>query len=384
MVKKIISFLLLTAIFLFLGDAAVTAKSKLIRVAVLRNVDHCVIGIDGPYTMIDMVTGVKIDAGARMRPALVCLKAGKINIGNKSYEPAKIIIQPQNEATLRIDDRHFRGSITIIRDSDPSFTVINSIEIEQYIRGVLYHEVSDKWPLEAIEAQAVATRTYALYAIEKSVTHDYDVTNDIYSQVYGGKTSERYITNIAVKQTRGEVLTYKGKIFPAFFHANSGGITEDAYELWQIDLPPLRGGVESPFSVNSPHYNWSKNFRLKDIQDKLNTKGLKLGLIKDIQVIERNKSGRVRKLQITTRDGKTEIMDGKVFREDIGPNVLRSNKYDVVMKGWYVDFVGHGWGHGVGLDQWGAYNMARLRYSYKQILSFYYPGSELVRFQDID
>jgi len=248
----------------------------------------------------------------------------------------------------------------------------------------LYHEVSDKWPLDAICAQAVAARTYALYAMEQFAARDYDVTNDIYSQVYGGRGAERYRTNLAVKRTKGEVLTYQGKIFPAFFHANSGGVTEDAKELWGIDLPPLRGGVESPFSVNSPHYRWTRNFRLKDIQDKLIASGYNVGLIQEIRVVERNKSGRVRRLEVVDRDGKVLPLEGKQFREILGPNVLRSNKYNIEMKGWYVDFVGHGWGHGVGLCQWGAYNMARMRYSYKQILSFYYPGSDLTKFQDID
>jgi stage II sporulation protein D len=136
--------------------------------------------------------------------------------------------------------------------------------------------------------------------------------------------------------------------------------------------------------VNSPHYRWQKNFRLKDIQDKLNGQGYKIGLIQEIAVLERNKSGRVKKLKITSRDGKIDLIDGKTFRDILGPNVLKSNLYEVNMKGWFVDFVGRGWGHGVGMCQWGAYNMARARYSYKQILLYYYPGAELERRDDID
>jgi stage II sporulation protein D len=210
------------------------------------------------------------------------------------------------------------------------------------------------------------------------------VTNDVYSQVYGGRGSERYRTNVAVRRTASEVLMYKGKIFPAFFHANSGGITEDAAELWDVDIVPLKGGVKSTFSMDSPHYQWRRNFRLKDIQDTLNARGYALGLIKDISVLERNASGRIRKLKIVTRDGKEEVIEGKIFRDIMGPNVLKSNKYDVEMKGWYVDFVGYGWGHGVGLCQWGAYGMSLQHYTYRQILSFYYPSSELVKFKGMD
>ncbi len=383
------SFRLLRAVFLLFcvlsfADDALTARNDLIRVAVLREADHFTMALSGRYDIIDFSTGVKVGGGVYLRPALVDLDHGKTRIGNIVFDAERLIIMPRREALVTINTGHFRGDIIVINNKGAHFTVVNSIELEYYIRGVLYHEISDKWPLEAIKAQAVATRTYALYSMEKFASRDYDVTNDVYSQVYGGRGAERYRTNIAVRETRGEVLMYQGKIFPTFFHANSGGVTEDASELWDIDLPPLKGGVKSVFSVDSPHYKWRRNFRLKDIQDSLLARGYQSGLIKDIKVIERNKSGRVRKLKVTGRDGKEEDIEGKIFRDIIGPNVLRSNKYDIEMKGWYVDFVGYGWGHGVGMDQWGAYGMALKRYNYRQILDFYYPSSVLVKRKDVD
>ncbi len=380
---RLVKLLLVSLAVVCLDTGVVTARSKLIRVAVLREVDHFTLAVEGRHTVLDFNTGEKIGVGVRLLPALVAIDHGKIRIGERVYDNQRLIIDPRQDASLRVNDKHFRGMLVVI-NTGSALTVVNSIEIEQYIRGVLYHEVSDKWPLEAIEAQAVATRTYALYSIEKFAARDYDVTNDIYSQVYGGKTAERYRTNLAVRRTSGEVLTYKGKIFPAFFHANSGGVTEDASELWDIDLAPLKGGVESPYSVNSPHYRWQRNFRLKDVQEALAAHGFQTGTIKNIRVIERNKSGRVRKLQIEARDGKKLEVEGKLFREALGPNVLKSNMYDVVMKGYYADLLGHGWGHGVGMCQWGAYNMARMRFLYPQILKFYYPGSVLERLRDID
>lgn len=375
---------LLALSLILVADGVVTAKARLIRVAVLREEDHFTMAVHGRHDIIDFNTGKKLDTRVYLRPVLVSLDHGKTKIGAQVYDAARLIIVPRREALVSINDGHFRGDVIIINNKNANFTVVNSIDLEQYIRGVLYHEISDKWPLEAIMAQAVATRTYAVYCMDKFAARDYDVTNDIYSQVYGGRGSERYRTNIAVRRTAGDVLMYKGKIFPAFFHANSGGVTEDASELWDIDLAPLKGGVKSPFSMNQPHYEWRRNFRLKDIQDKLNARGYDLGLIKDIQVVERNNSGRVRKLKIVCRDGKEDAIEGKVFRDIVGPNVLRSNKYDIEMKGWYVDFVGYGWGHGVGLCQWGAYGMAVMRYNYRQILSFYYPSSELVKLKDVD
>ncbi len=381
--KKIILILFLCVGSFFLGVSHVAAGPSFVRVLVLQEADRLVLGVDGRYTIRDALTGVRLDSGRRLRPSMVALEEGKIMIAERVFPQERLLIEPRDEAVVRVNNRHYRGSVTLVNHEGSSLRAINSVGLEDYVRGVLYHEISDKWPLDAIKAQAVATRTYAVYAAGMFVGRDYDVTNDVYSQVYGGKTAERRQTDLAVRQTRGEVLVFQGKILPAFFHANSGGITEDAAELWKIDLLPLKGGVDSPFSVNSPHYRWKKNFRLKDIQDKLNASGVAVGRILHIRIAERNKNKRVVRLEIVDADEKTYNVDGKRFREIMGPNILRSNHYDVAMKGWYVDFLGYGWGHGVGLDQWGAYNMALKNYSYKQILQFYYPGSRLIFLKDL-
>ncbi len=362
---------------------ALASVDRDIRVAVLREEDHFTMAVQGRYDVVDHATGKKLDTRVYLHPALVSMKKGKISVGSQVYGASRIAIIPRREALISINEGHFRGTVLIIDNAGLNFTVVNTIGLEQYIRGVLYHEISDKWPMEAMKAQAVATRTFAVYSMGKFASRDYDVTNDVYSQVYGGRSAERYRTNLAVSRTTGEVLAYKRKIFPAFFHANSGGMTEDAAQLWDVDIPPLKGGIKSVFSEASPHYQWRQNFRLKDIQDALNARGYELGLIKEIRVAERNASGRVKKLMILTRDGKEASIEGKVFREIVGPNKLKSNKYDIEMKGWFVDFVGFGWGHGVGLCQWGAYNMALQRYNYRQILEFYYPFSELLQLKDL-
>ena len=384
MLKKTFRSIFIVLCFSLVSSMAVTAGVNVVRVAILREVDHFALSINGRHMVLEQAAGKRISTGIRLLPATVSLEDGKIKIGPTVYDKDRILIEPRPDADLKVNDKHFRGNILIINNNGKTLTVVNFVEIEQYIRGVLYREVSDKWPMEAIKAQAVAARTYAVYSMEQFAARDYDLTNDVSSQVYGGKSGELYRTNLAVKRTKGEVLTYKGKVFPSFFHANSGGMTEAASELWDVDVLPLKGGIESPYSVNSPHYRWKLNVRLKDIQDKLNESGHKIGLIKDIRVVERNKSGRVRRIQITTRDGQTDFVDGKAFRDILGPNVLKSNMYDVLMRGWYVDFVGHGWGHGVGLCQWGAYNMARMHFSYKEILSFYYPSSEVIKLNNID
>ncbi|MCB0375183.1 MAG: SpoIID/LytB domain-containing protein, partial [Sinomicrobium sp.] len=233
--------------------------------------------------------------------------------------------------------------------------------------------------MEALKAQAVATRSYVLYQAHENQEQKYDVTSDIYSQVYGGKSAERYRTNIATKRTEGEVMIYNGKILPAYFHANSGGHTEDVKEMWNHpDLPPL-SGVEDPYAEEAPAYYWRRNFRSGDIQRLLKDNGYRIGLIKDITVIDRTRSGRVRTLRIEDRDGKVITISGKAFRHIVGPNVISSNLYEIIMKGYFFDLIGKGWGHGVGMSQWGAQVMSRKRMKYDEILRFYYPGVRIVK-----
>ena len=210
---------------------------------------------------------------------------------------------------------------------------------------------------------------------------DFDVTSDIYSQVYGGRTSERYRTNLAVNRTKRQVMTYQGDIIPAYFHATCGGQTEDVSELWKHPNAPYLKGGKCPFCSFSPHYHWKKNLQLKDIQNKLNEKGLKVGLIKNIRIVSYNKSGRIQKLKITARDGKTQDITGKDFRLFIGPNIIKSNHYQIEMNGYYMDIIGRGWGHGVGMCQWGALGMARQRFYYKEILHFYYPDVQITTYR---
>jgi stage II sporulation protein D len=355
---------------------------QMVRVAIVRDAREISLNVEGPYHFRDEGHGQVIAKGSRLPISRVRLLDKGIFIGMQVYPYQRIIIEPLRDASVVVNNRRFRGNVVLMRTSDNRLTAVNSINIEDYVRGVLYHEVSHHWPMEAIKAQAVATRTYVLYAMAGATNKDYDVTNDIYSQVYGGKDSERYRTGLAVTHTIGEVLVFKGKILPAYFHATCGGMTEDAKNLWDIDLAPL-SGVVCNFCQGSPHMKWKKNFRLKDIQDALNKHGYAVGPIKDLSIVDRNRSERIDHLKITSRDGKEMLISGKDFREIMGPNVLKSNNYEISMQGYYVDLTGKGWGHGVGLCQWGARGMALQQFTYKQILSYYYPRAEMMDYHDL-
>lgn len=312
-----------------------------VRVAIVRDSRELDLAIHGLYRLRDMTSGNIIAKGNYLGTSKVRLLNRGIFIGLNVYSSRLLTIEPSRDASILIDERPFRGEVTFIRTPDNRITVINNINVEDYIKGVLYHEVSHHWPMEALKAQAVAARTYALYSIHPA-GKPYDVTNDIYSQVYGGRGSERYRTDLAVDYTKGQVLTYNNQIIAAYFHATCGGMTEDAHELWNVpDIVPLRG-VPCGFCKDSPHFHWKKNFRLKDIQNALNLHGFKVGIIKDISIIDRDRSERIDNLKITQKNGQELIIKGKDFRDIMGPNVLMSNNYQIVMQGYFVDISGRG------------------------------------------
>ncbi len=362
------------------GDRSKSTTDVLVRVAIVRDAREIDLEINGPFKLAEGKNSREFSSSTKLAFGTVRLLDKGFFINGDVYPYERLVISPVKDAEIKVNRHSFRGQVILIRTPDDHITVVNTVNIEDYIKGVLYHEVSHHWPIEAIKAQAVATRTYALYSISKM--KDYDVTNDIYSQVYGGRGSERYRTGLAVDRTTSEILIFNGKILPAYFHACCGGMTEDASALWNIDAPPLKG-VPCLFCKDAPHMNWTNNMRLKTIQDLLNSKGYKIGLIKDLSVSLRDRSNRVVELKVTGRSNEIITIKGEALRELLGPNILKSNNYEIEMKGYYVNFIGHGWGHGVGMCQWGARGMAMQQFSYNQILNYYYPGAQIVDYHHV-
>ncbi len=356
----------------------------MVRVAVLKDVKIFDLSVRGKYRVVDPLTGGMIDSGKRLARCIVTMTPDGIVIGGRAYGARHLRVTAKKDAAIYSDGkmRRYRNQIDILITKKGSLLVVNTLNLESYVKGVLYHEVPHRWPMNAIKAQAVATRTYALYQIRENKEQEYDVTSGIYSQVYGGRSAERHRTNIAANRTRGQILTYQNEVLPAYFHSNCGGHTENVNELWEHDLSPLRG-VKCGFCIGAPNYRWKKNFRSKDIEEKLNAHGFKLGMIKEIMVAGRTDSGRIKSLKITTRDGKSMSISGRRFRDIIGPNVIKSNQYEIKMKGYYFDLTGRGWGHGVGMCQWGAYRMAKKRYKYTSILEHYYPGAGITKISEL-
>jgi stage II sporulation protein D len=356
-------------------------QRKIIRVAVVRNKRQLTLTIKGYYEMYALGTDMKILSGSYLKEAKIIPTYSGLKINNKNFKIYGFKILTDKDGVIFLDNRRFRGHIDIMREKNLTLLVINYIDIEDYLFGVLQYEVAWWWPYAALKAQAIAARTYALYQSEVNKEKDYDLTNDTFSQMYGGANRERYRTRKAVIRTQSKVLTYDGKIFPAYYHATCGGHTENAAELWNIDLPPLKG-VKCDFCEKSPHYYWEAQIALKTIEEKLTKEGYEISDIKDIVPLERNRSNRIRSLEILHKNGSLKIKGDK-FRLLVGSRYIRSTNFTVNIVKGKAFFKGYGWGHGVGLCQWGAYFMSKKGYKTREILEYYYPESEIKNYFEI-
>ncbi len=337
---------------------------------------------------------VKGDYVVRALPSLQPLKKGtSLNLiivpGPKGIRaggqdlPAGVTglrIESAGERDLLINKSRFRGKIDIRRDAAGTLYAINTLGMEGYLYGVLHHEVSAWWPAEALKAQAVAARTYALYQASVSRTQEYDLKSSTSSQVYGGSTTERGRTTRAVDQTAGQILKYEGKVFPAYFHATCAGTTAAAKELWNIDVPPLAGGVTCGYCKISPHFFWKTRVPLSEIEEYLIKVGRPLGRILEIRQVTQTPSGRVGSLRITGTAGES-VIAAKDFRVWVGGNRMKSTYFKIHLKDDSAYFHGQGWGHGVGLCQWGVLGQALLGKKYQEMLAFYYPGGSIADYR---
>jgi stage II sporulation protein D len=355
--------------------------NPVLRVCIIDGSPSLQLSIKGGYTITALDPSTVIMKDNSLDGKVFASQAGLV-IGDKEIAASGVAVMVEKDSTIYVDGKSFRGEIDIIKKDNKKLMVINHIPVEEYLYGVLHYEVSDRWPIAALKAQAISARTFAIYQARQNKLQPYDLRSDIYSQVYGGSATEKWTTTKAVNLTRAKVLTYKGDIFPTYFHATCAGGTENASSLWNIDILPLKG-VKCVYCLISPHYKWTKEIPLIQLEDNLRKGGYKLGKISSVGVLSRNKSGRVEKLEIKDNRGVTAVMMAKEFRQLIGPNEIKSTRFELSLKWGRLIIVGQGWGHGVGMCQWGAYGLSKKGRTAEEILKFYYPGSQITSLEKI-
>ena len=343
-----------------------------VRVAVLQEVSALRLTVEGPCRLLDLKKGTVLAQWPDLGWKRVAPTASGLSIGDRSF-PASVLLEPLNGALFRLDSRPYRGSLILRRTPKGRLTLINRLDLEDYLVGALNSEVSAGWPMEALKAHAVVSRTMVAHRIWIRKGQDFDVTSDASTHLYHGVAAERGRTREAVEATRGQVLVFDGELFSATFHANCGGHTEDVAELWEVKrkIPPLRG-VPDPHCKNLKHYRWNLELDSDEFQRLLGPEAAETGAMEGIEIVERNESGRARSIRLRGDRG-TVTLTGRRFRELLGANRLRSLNFTVLFQPGKVSFSGFGWGHGVGLCQWGAFGMARNGRSMDEVLSFYFP-----------
>lgn len=335
----------------------------------------------------------------------------------------------ESVGTISFNDSPYRGKFEVT-GKNGKITVVNIVKEDDYLASLLGKEMSASWPIEALKAQAVCARNYAITIAGKHESDGFDICNSQHCQVYGGMKSEAESTRRAVEETSKVTVTYKGEVVPLYYFSCDGGYTEDSENVWINALGYLRGKKDIHENPNyATRYNWSVTYTKDEIENILNTKGMGVGELSDITVdsvsdnngvlkltfvgdegertvsktqtrtvlslnsqayeIEKNSSAPIVREEtetavrcVLTADGIVNVTNPVYTVTDGGTERIEYAKVTVREESGGYDsytFNGHGWGHLVGMSQWGAYSMAMGGYSYEDILNFYFTDIEIVK-----
>lgn len=389
---KLLKTILIPLLLCFLAINTNPAKAQsleYIRVGLLQGQEIVTISAENDFVIkdIDNNKNYKFDKSKNVQ---LRQSERKIYIDKKGKETTTLIVAVKNNAPVVVNNKHYRGTL-IIQSHKAGLTVINRVLLEDYLRGVVPEEMPYNWSKEALKAQAVAARTFALYdKLNKKHTQEgFDVYATTECQVYGGIASETSSTDNAIKATSGQIITYNNEPICAVFHAASGGFTENSEDVWNVAVPYLRSIDDS--SEQSPYAKWSTQININDLSKTIAHQYTNIGTIKEIdmsnfpQNIKKNSKTKV--IKFTGSNKKTLELSGTQLRTLLG---LKSNNFSFSLiqdkkqlkdsKKLKIDkpdktilqIDGKGFGHRLGMSQWGAKTLADNGKNYKQILQHYY------------
>jgi len=345
-----------------------------IRVLLTRKTDS--IRIDGQSSL----TVRSIDKGSLlfegMGPITFSRKGKRLLLNGKAVDADACRIMHQGE-WLRVGGRRYRGLLAV--HLKPSgLMAVNHLDIESYLYGVVPKEMSPLWAPEALVAQAIASRTFALYIRGKHTSGDkaYDLEATTSSQVYGGLDAEKESARTAVDSSKGMVLAHQDKLIISYFHSNSGGYTESSLNVWGADIPYLKS-VEDSYSTEQPISPWEYTLSYKELS-RIFSKSLSGKSLRKIEPQEKSPSGRILSFILYSDDKQVKV-SGNSFRMNLGPVNMKSTICDVIPEKTGVKFRGTGYGHGVGMSQHGAQRMALSGLTSEAILKHYYKDVEILK-----
>ena len=371
MLNKIFA-VMLTVIF-FMSSGIVSAEKKSvwqpeIKIGLFGGVKSVTLKFSAPSIMIDTASKKTLKKFAADENVSVNIWSFTCN--EVEIRPEKIAL---NDLRVTISGKIYFGGVKLLKKNS-ALTVINIAPVEEYLRGVLPKEMIQSWHIEALKAQAVAARTFVLKNRDKHKADGYELCATTHCQVYNGaETFET--TDKAVAETRGEVLFHGGRTVDAPFHADSGGMTESAANVWGGNVAHLKAVAEETKFTQA----WTVKFTISDFSSRM---GSAFGTLKNIKLTpltigksasDRTTSGRVKSAQLIGT-GKTVTMRGEEMRRKFS---LPSTLFHIKIVGNEIIFEGYGKGHGVGLSQYGAKFYAEKGWKYDKILAHYYQGAKL-------
>ena len=351
----------------------------------------------------------------------------KINIDGKEYydneieiDTQKSRVQVKTTSNKSQTNRLYGGSLELQPNAYGNFTLVNHVPLETYLRGVVPYEIGANAPQEAIASQSIIARTYALRNLRRFVADNYELCATVHCQVYKGLTGATKRTDQAIADTKGLVLTYNNELVDALYSSTTGGVGASFSDVWEgeerpylqpiIDAPsPLWDLERYPLSDESllrrflsltqgfnetgtRLFRWHKQSKVTDLNDNLrryltktNHPLVDFTTITNLSITERSRSGRILTLLVETDLGNIKLLKNEV-RSAFGPPISTLFYLEPIYNGENkldaYAFIGGGFGHGVGLSQYGSYNLARLGWSANQILAFYYPGTKIEPLND--
>jgi len=373
--RILILLTLVTTILSLSGTNGINAATldETIRIAILKSASEVTVSGDGL-----LVTNERGDALVMSFPATVKQVKGGLQVEGKLFR--QLIFSASS--AVYVNNKPYRG-LAELSVADKGILVVNQLPLEEYLVGLINCEISSAWPIEAVKAQVIIARTYALNKKMARIGSPYHMESSVVDQVYEGCLLEDSRARRAVLETKGEVLTYDGSIIQAFYHSSCGGRTESSEDVWGTSLPYLKG-VECQYCLTSPMATaWEYKLSLKGIEDRLRAAGHNVSGLYDIKPGVLNSRGRLKEvILLASRGG--GIVSGVQFRKAIGYAAIKSTNFTMKNSKNEISFSGSGNGHGVGLCQWGAKQRALAGFSCEEILSYYYPGTELKKLSDIN
>ena len=352
----------------------VLKTAPVLRVLLSRGTGKVTLDFIGPWELTAHPGGAS--ATESVRRVVVQRTENGFRLADRAVTAEILTFRSVQSPHIGVNGRVYPGAIRIYRMPDDTVAVVNLVDVESYIVGVVAGEVPSDWPADALRAQAVAARTYALYRYRTRREGEFDLHAGTRDQMYADARNIAPRVRRAVEETAGIVMMHRNHLFPAYYHSTCGGFTEDAQKVFSTPGLEFMRGLRCDYCRTSPRYAWSMSMPVAKALERLQAEYPKLGAIQAVRLVA--PGHRVEMVIVEDAHGEVSIPATR-FRALLGADRLYSTYFTAYVSGGSLIFDGKGWGHGAGMCQYGARGLALDNKTYDQILKYYYRRVSLAR-----